>query len=978
MIAVKLESPEQFLNSLIDQPDIIGQQALLHQVVEEASAAWLDVLAAAMKRRADALLRADIQGSLLIVELLLYLAEQTQLPTHLALGLGAKANAYALGGMGKFREAVALYDQLADLYASLNNPVMQAACFSASLLPLAHLGRFDEAFARGERAANLLRRHREWLWLAKLLTNLGVVHRRLGEDSRALQFYDEARRLYDAYGQGDNVQRALARLELNRVVALRHLGLFEESIEASEQAQAMLLATGQRVEAARTRQNLGITHFILGRYNEALALLDDVRDFFYEDGRHRDALLVDLFASNCLLQLRRFSAALHKCQQIRVHFMDIGATFEVAQSHLNEAVAYAGLSQYAEAHQTLAAARALFADGGFHNWVASSDLEKAHIHLQQGDLDNCLRISLSCADVFADHAFPLEQAQALLLAARAALILNDLDQAQTLVQQVLQITSERKIPTMAYQCDHLLGKIAWQRGDLKQAKLCFDRAAAYLERMRGQLMIEFRADFLEDKQTVYEDLVQLCLADSEAMAALMYAERAKSRALVELLAFRLDLSIEARDESDRPLVQELMRLRAERDLLYRCWQGNEILEERGETTPLIVDQQTAQRDVLAIETKITELWHRLLVRNAEYARDASLWQVRSEPFQPCLDADTLLIEYFVSHGQLILFLVTREWVKAYPLSVQMSAIQQLLRLLWMNLKSVPHSDPGRLPQLTANAQGILRKLYQHVLAACADELAPFGKLIVVPHGSLHYLPFHALFDGQAYLLSRFEVSYLPSASLLRYGRSSPQPSGAITAVGYSYNKKLPYAVAEAQEIADRWPGSGQVLLEDSATLSSFQAGAVDAQIIHLATHAEFRPDNPMFSGLAFADGWLATLDIFNLRLKASLVTLSACQTGRSMIGGGDELLGLMRAFLAAGAASLVLSYWAVADRSAAQLMSCFYANLNRGLSKGAALREAQRAFIDGRISTVDERSRLTMRHPYHWAPFYLVGNNDPL
>ena len=77
------------------------------------------------------------------------------------------------------------------------------------------------------------------------------------------------------------------------------------------------------------------------------------------------------------------------------------------------------------------------------------------------------------------------------------------------------------------------------------------------------------------------------------------------------------------------------------------------------------------------------------------------------------------------------------------------------------------------------------------------------------------------------------------------------------------------------------------------------------RVLHLATHADFRPDNPLFSGLALADGWLTTLDIFNLRLDASLVTLSACQTGRSVIGGGDELLGLMRSFLAAGAASLV-------------------------------------------------------------------------
>src|SRR6185503_18037582 len=101
------------------------------------------------------------------------------------------------------------------------------------------------------------------------------------------------------------------------------------------------------------------------------------------------------------------------------------------------------------------------------------------------------------------------------------------------------------------------------------------------------------------------------------------------------------------------------------------------------------------------------------------------------------------------------------------------------------------------------------------------------------------------------------------------------------------------------------------------------------------------------------DGWLTTLSIFHLPLNASLVTLSACQTGRSVIGGGDELLGLMRAFLYAGAASLVLSLWAVEDRSTALLMETFYRKLAEGLSKRAALRYAQLQFIHAPNRTAD-------------------------
>jgi CHAT domain-containing protein len=144
--------------------------------------------------------------------------------------------------------------------------------------------------------------------------------------------------------------------------------------------------------------------------------------------------------------------------------------------------------------------------------------------------------------------------------------------------------------------------------------------------------------------------------------------------------------------------------------------------------------------------------------------------------------------------------------------------------------------------------------------------------------------------------------------------------------------------------------------------------------VHLATHGDFRADNPLFSGLVLADGWLTTLDVFNLRLKASLVTLSACQTGRTVVGGGDELLGLMRAFLSAGASALVLSQWAVEDRCTAQLMQAFYHKLESGWTKGAALRYAQLQFIrPGETSDGD-----VYRHPYFWAPFFLVGNPGPL
>jgi CHAT domain-containing protein len=162
---------------------------------------------------------------------------------------------------------------------------------------------------------------------------------------------------------------------------------------------------------------------------------------------------------------------------------------------------------------------------------------------------------------------------------------------------------------------------------------------------------------------------------------------------------------------------------------------------------------------------------------------------------------------------------------------------------------------------------------------------------------------------------------------------------------------------------------GEAYVEEQATKARVQQSLPTARVLHLATHGEFRGDNPLFSGLALDDGWLSTLDVYHQQTNATLITLSACQTGQSVVGGGDELLGLMRAFLAIGAASLVLTLWTVHDESTAQLMGHFYQALLAGQPKGAALRHAQVALRTDHTSYA---------HPHFWGPFQLIGDTGPL
>jgi len=155
-----------------------------------------------------------------------------------------------------------------------------------------------------------------------------------------------------------------------------------------------------------------------------------------------------------------------------------------------------------------------------------------------------------------------------------------------------------------------------------------------------------------------------------------------------------------------------------------------------------------------------------------------------------------------------------------------------------------------------------------------------------------------------------------------------------------------------------------VFTEDEATEVRLREYGPACGLLHLATHGAFRADNPLFSWLRLADARLTVRDIYSLRLpRASLVTLSACETGLGGLRGGD-VLGLSQSFLAAGARSLLLSLWAVDDVSTAQLMASFYRRLAAGQTKVAALREAQ------------QEMRERYPHPFYWAGFVLVGEGD--
>ena len=233
-------------------------------------------------------------------------------------------------------------------------------------------------------------------------------------------------------------------------------------------------------------------------------------------------------------------------------------------------------------------------------------------------------------------------------------------------------------------------------------------------------------------------------------------------------------------------------------------------------------------------------------------------------------------------------------------------------------------------------------------------------LILAPQGPLHYLPLHAMHDGKRYLIDRFTVSYVPSASIYSLCHRMPEPPSSGSLVLGIEDLQAPWILQEVREVASVLPES-RLCVGPDARLSALQKWGHDCRLIHIATHGTFRSDNPLFSSVQLADSSLTVYELYNLRLRAELLTLSGCATGLNVVAAGDELLGLTRGLLYAGAQSLLLTLWDVNDRSTAEFMRLFYTRFQNGADKATALRDA--------ILNLRER----YPHPCHWAAFVLVG-----
>jgi CHAT domain-containing protein len=617
-----------------------------------------------------------------------------------------------------------------------------------------------------------------------------------------------------------------------------------------------------------------------------------------------------------------------------------------------------------EAEELLQEASRVFSEEGNAPSEALCGIYRAELALRRGASGEASNLLEDAARTFRAERMRLHEGSALLLLAAADLEGERLEASSRRLDEAADALRRVGSPWLHARLSHLRGRVAQAGGTRGRAIRHYRKAVEKIESIRGRIGIdEFRISFVEDKAPIYADLVGAILERGKpdrVADAFSIVERARSRALVDLLAVRLEPAASKADEGSERLLGRLHELRAEINRLsgFERAGGGERSGFRRNASNLA---QLRDR-----ESEITEAMRRLERRNAHLGALANGETTSLAETKRALPENTTLIEYFLGRDRSWAFVVNPDEARVAELRVRPEELEKAMLQFRFQI------ERGNCGDATTRQreQFLLRTVDRH-LSALSELIwqpleIPEGAVIIVPHGALHSLPFAALpLKSGDHVLDRHRLSYLPSASCRRYLRErkfvrrvrDQEPRIVVVEAG---DENIPEVRREVEEVRRAF-GSGTILRREEATRERFREAAREADIIHIATHGIFRGDDPSFSSLQLADGWMSLYDIYGLALDAELVSLSACQSGRSWVGAGDELVGLTRGFLYAGASALVVTLWPVYDPSTADLMTRFY----RRIAEGSAVDEALRRAM--------QELRSERAHPYYWAPFVSVG-----
>jgi CHAT domain-containing protein/Tfp pilus assembly protein PilF len=830
----------------------------------------------------------------------------------------------------------------------------------------------------------------ETLWRA--LNRLGRRSAAIGRQSEALKAYGLA--LSIAERIGDEAGIAAARNNIGLVYLSQ--GDYETALTYLRESLRLHQAQGNKLLIAQTMNSIGSAYKFQGDYRSALEHSDKSLKLNEEVGNKAGIVLslnqlggIYKDQGNYELALDYHQRALRLSEEsgnkigIADSLHEIGS-IHLLQGNFSEALVYLQRNvELLEALQHKAGIAYLLGNMGL-------------VHYRQGDYPSALKLFQKTLELSESVGDKRGVAMTFYHFASVYYSSGDYSRSLEYAERTAEVADQMGHRELFWRGRSAAGKASRALGQYAPARLAFEEAIATVESLRSQIAggEQEQQRFFENKISPYHSMVELLVGQNKIGEALAYAERAKARVLLDVLQSGKGDITKAMTAQER---ERERRLRSEQ-VSFNSQVSRESLVPQPEQTRLAALKarlQKARLEYEAFQTSLYAAHPELRVQRGE-AKPVTLEEIAG--LLP--DAQSALLEYVVTDEKTYLFVMSKGDgskhgavnLKSFTLPIKRKDLTDQVAAFRQQLAK--HDLTFRPPA---------SKLYELLLKPAQAELQGKQTLVIVPDGALWELPFQALLDAQGrYLIEDHTLSYAPSltvlremAKLRRQRKGGGASSKSLLAMGNPELGKetvervnlvhrderlepLPEAEREVKILAQLYGAArSQVYVGAEAREDRVKAEAGRFGVMHLATHGILNDASPMYSQVVLAqsardaseDGLLEAWEITKLDLKADLVVLSACETGRGRVGAGEGIIGLTWALFVAGSPTTVVSQWKVESASSTRLMLEFHRNLlsktkKSQVSTAKALQEA----------AVKMLRSADYRHPFYWAGFVVVGD----
>ena len=854
---------------------------------------------------------------------------------------------------GKLSSAIENLDKSSQTFQIIDKEYESAQTQVAKLYALGLLGQYKKAFECGKTALEVFEKYGDEIAAGKIENNIGNLFIRQELLREAENYYLAAR---SRFAKLKNTEQ-LVLCEIGLANTYSSLNDFRKAEKLYHRTLYTAQKTGMFLRQAEIETNIGSLALYRGKYDKALKFLENSRQKYETLKMPHQTTIAELEIADAYLELNLVKEAydIYKTIGDKLHRLKMQG--EEARARANFGRSAATLNKLQIARKQLKKAARLYILEKNNVGAATVKIAQANLELTQKNYRAAWQTAEEIENLLADSENLRHKLSARFIKAEALRNLGEHTKSAQELRSVYTDAVKFEQPNTAQAAQIALGKIAFYDKNFRQAEKHFKSAIRLTETLRAPLAAEeFRMAFLADKLAPFEYLTKIYLAENKIEKAFLMTEQSRSRSLAE----NLNGGFGADGKTAGVLGNKLTILREELNWFY----SRLSRAADSEIKKLQVEANSREKQISAFMRQIaaTHSNRAEIVANRTSTGKQTNDEENLRRTQKQIGKKKALIEFVNLESRLAAFIVTDKKISFVADLATEAEVLTLLESLQFQFGALRYGAKNLgnfAAELKKRADFYLGQLYDKLLAPLEHFLEK-RHLTIVPVGATHYVPFHALFDGEHYMIEKGNVTYAPSATVWRFLASKRlNNSDNALLIGYA-DERIPLVNREIETLQKIFR-TAQAFTGDQANIAAFTENAPRFDVLHLACHGQFRPENPMFSSLHLADGRLTVRDIGNCKLKAKLVVLSACETGLNKIFAGEEILGLARGFLSAGAKSLVLSLWTVSDEATTELMKEFYERRKTGKSAAESLRIAQRGFI--------ERGA----HPYFWSPFLIIG-----